>query len=328
MPAIIEPKATLVWIDGDGMVHVQSPNKSPFALSHAFSRTSPACPREQIVIEPSAIGGDFGSKGWTTDEFPCYYLAKATAGRSNGVSSYTERAALDGVSIRHKSSRSSPPSTTTGAFSRIARPSSSTRRVRRRRAFAVPDRRPDRLPSVPYEVPHVSISVHSVYTNTSPATHVRSPGRHRSCLRLGTTRRPDGGEAGWTRSSCAGATSFARTAIWRDRRRDPSLRWAAPSSINSSRRSRPDHPPPPDRAWGIRSARATPATARRDDLTLQPDGTIDIRSGVPDQGAGGHTVAQRVVAATLAIRAGTRPLPRGSTRAKRRPDSAAPAAVA
>ncbi len=36
-------------------------------------------------------------------------------------------------------------------------------------------------------------------------------------------------------------------------------------------------------------------------MTLQPDGTLDVISGVTDQGAGGHTVAQRVVAATLSI---------------------------
>ena len=31
------------------------------------------------MVETSAIGGDFGGKGLTIDEFPCYFLAKATA---------------------------------------------------------------------------------------------------------------------------------------------------------------------------------------------------------------------------------------------------------
>ncbi len=35
-------------------------------------------PKEKIVIEPSFIGGEFGAKALTIEEFPLYYLAHAT----------------------------------------------------------------------------------------------------------------------------------------------------------------------------------------------------------------------------------------------------------
>ncbi len=76
-PGYIEPRATLVWIDGGGVVHVTSTNKSPFGLREQLSVTT-GLPKERIVVHPSFIGGDFGAKGLSVEEFPCYYLAAAT----------------------------------------------------------------------------------------------------------------------------------------------------------------------------------------------------------------------------------------------------------
>ena len=54
----IEPRATLVWIDRAGVVHVHSPNKSPFDLRKQMARTL-GLPLEQITVECTSIGGDF-----------------------------------------------------------------------------------------------------------------------------------------------------------------------------------------------------------------------------------------------------------------------------
>ena len=35
----LEPKATVVWIDGDGTVHIQTPNKAPYNLQRFLART-------------------------------------------------------------------------------------------------------------------------------------------------------------------------------------------------------------------------------------------------------------------------------------------------
>ena len=66
-------------------------------------------PEEDIVIEPSAIGGDFGGKGFTVDEIPCYFLARAT-GRPGALRRETQRRAAawtDPASfVRHVAFRS------------------------------------------------------------------------------------------------------------------------------------------------------------------------------------------------------------------------------
>jgi putative selenate reductase molybdopterin-binding subunit len=64
----------------------------------------------------------------------------------------------------------------------------------------------------------------------------------------------------------------------------------------------PARPHTGSRAWGVALAcRHTGSGKTSLTVTLQPDGTLDVVSGVTDQGAGGHTVAQRVIAATLSI---------------------------
>jgi CO/xanthine dehydrogenase Mo-binding subunit len=73
----IEPRATLVWIDASGVAHFVSTNKSPFSLREQLAVTT-GLPKEQIVIHPSFIGGEFGAKGLSVEEFPCYFLARAT----------------------------------------------------------------------------------------------------------------------------------------------------------------------------------------------------------------------------------------------------------
>ena len=73
----IEPRATLVWIDDAGALHVLSTNKSPFALRDQLAMMT-GLPKDKVVIHPSFIGGEFGAKALTIEEFPLYFLAKAT----------------------------------------------------------------------------------------------------------------------------------------------------------------------------------------------------------------------------------------------------------
>jgi CO/xanthine dehydrogenase Mo-binding subunit len=96
----IEPRATLVWVDDDDTVHVQSPNKTPYGLRGQLARAL-ELPAEKIVIEAAAIGGDFGGKGFTNDEAACYYLARATGRPVRYVESYTEELTVGGA--RHRS---------------------------------------------------------------------------------------------------------------------------------------------------------------------------------------------------------------------------------
>ncbi|HEY3117690.1 MAG TPA: molybdopterin cofactor-binding domain-containing protein, partial [Chloroflexota bacterium] len=70
----IEPHACLVWIDDEGIVHVHGTNKVALALRESLAICA-GLPAEQIVVDCRFIGGDFGGKGSSIDEYACYFLA-------------------------------------------------------------------------------------------------------------------------------------------------------------------------------------------------------------------------------------------------------------
>src|SRR5262249_58228975 len=65
-----------VWLTGD-LVHVVSSNKTPYQLRQQLAESLDV-DEHQIDIENRFIGGDFGGKGLSLDEYACYYLARAT----------------------------------------------------------------------------------------------------------------------------------------------------------------------------------------------------------------------------------------------------------
>src|SRR5581483_9851116 len=85
----IEPHSCIVGIEGDGTVRVCSTNKGPFALRQQLSIVT-GVPQERIVVDSMHIGGDFGGKGHSVDEFACYYLALATGRPVKAVMSPSE----------------------------------------------------------------------------------------------------------------------------------------------------------------------------------------------------------------------------------------------
>jgi CO/xanthine dehydrogenase Mo-binding subunit len=73
----LEPHGCVVWSDDEGRLRVRTTNKSPFALRSQLA-TVTGEPLENIVVDSRFIGGDFGGKGLSIDDFACYYLARAT----------------------------------------------------------------------------------------------------------------------------------------------------------------------------------------------------------------------------------------------------------
>jgi len=307
----IEPHATVVRIDDDGTVHVQTPNKAPYNLQRFMAHVT-GLPAEKIVIEPAAIGGDFGSKGFTSAEYPCYYLAKATGRPVKRVESYTDelranavrhatwiklQTAVDAVGnfLAHRSSV-----TYDGGAYAAAKPS----------AFLMPGF--TGYSGVPYHVPHVEIKARTIYTNTMPGTHVRAPGNMQMFF-------------AWEQhvdqiAAALGIDPFAlrRRNLVRDGQvtvgGDHIVRPAAVAVLDRLQAEVEAKPAPRGHAWGISIAfRHTGGGKTSLDLTLRPDGNIELLSGLTDQGGGGYTVAQRVLAATLGIAPGRIRVRRGST---------------
>lgn len=169
----IEPRATLVWIDDRDIVHVISTNKSPFALRDQLSSAT-GLPREAIVIETTYIGGDFGAKGFSIDEFVCYFLARETRRPIKAVRSYVED--MRSTNVRHASSIRLKTGVTNG---RIVAMSGwivfDGGAYAAAKPLATLQPATKAIPSLPYCIPNAAFEMVTVYTNTVPAGHVRAP---------------------------------------------------------------------------------------------------------------------------------------------------------
>src|SRR5262245_17666222 len=94
----IEPRACVVWIDDQQRMRVICTNKSPAALRQQLSAAL-GLPETQIIIEATFIGGDFGGKGLSIDEYVSYFMAKTTGRPIKSVMNYVDE--LQASNSRH-----------------------------------------------------------------------------------------------------------------------------------------------------------------------------------------------------------------------------------
>lgn len=170
----IEPHATLVWIDEAGTTRIVSTSKTPFRLRRELAACA-GVPIESIIVEQCYIGGDFGAKGLSIDDFPCYFLAKATGRPVKSVRSYLDD--IRSTNIRH----SAEITIKSGIDQHGIIVALSTQAVFNGGAFAAAKPVRTLVPgehwwNSPYRVENVYVDATVAYTNTAPAGHVRSPG--------------------------------------------------------------------------------------------------------------------------------------------------------
>lgn len=296
----LEPHAALVWLDDDGVVHVISTNKAPFTLARQMSATL-GVPVERIVVDNGFIGGDFGGKGTSVLEFPLYYLARATGRPVKAVLSYADELAT--VNTRHK--------TVLRLRTGVNRDGTFVAHAAELRfnggAYAAGKPAPGLiLPGgmstlSAYAVPTARIELTTVYTNTVPGGHVRSPGEVQAVFageshvdmiaaRLGLDplelRRRNALRPG--RVNAAGET-FAHP--------------AAVEVLDAARTAMAwDAPRPPGRGLGI-ALYQRGAGGGRGGIILRalPSGLYELVTGVVDQGVGTHTELRRIAATALGV---------------------------
>jgi CO/xanthine dehydrogenase Mo-binding subunit len=285
--AAIEPRATMVWIDERGIVHVYSTNKSPFALRKQLSIAT-GLPVESIVVEQAFIGGDFGAKGLSVDEFACYFLARATNRPIKAVRSYLDD--MRSTNVRHACKITLKTAITRDG--KIA--AMNGRIVFDGGAFGAGKPIPTVLPAVhafpalPYHIPNASWEAMSVYTNTVPGGHVRAPGETQILFavesHLDIIIREIGADPIAFRIA---NTDEQRMADVLERLRDES-NW--------------NRPPEPGRGRGVSGFKRHVGAGKTSvKLIAHPGGTIEIQTGIVDQGGGNLTAVQRVVSAQLGI---------------------------
>src|SRR5437879_9931068 len=171
----LEPHAGVVAIDEDGRVQVWASNKMPFRLKELLSLAL-QLPPEQIRVNLTPIGGDFGGKGSLMDLPLAYHLARVTGRPVKMLMRYAEE--LMAGNPRHPSGITFRTGVTRDG--RIV-----ARRVKalfNSGAYAAFKPAPSvslggaSMGAGVYRIPNLRIESFCVYTNNIPCGHARSPG--------------------------------------------------------------------------------------------------------------------------------------------------------
>ena len=295
----IEPRATLVWIDRNGIVHVHTPNKSPFDLRNQMARTLGLAP-EQITVECNFIGGDFGGKGLTLDEYACYFLAKASGRPVRHVQTYADEL------------RSGPTRHHTTLTLRTAVAADGTFLAHHSvvlydgGAYAGGKPVPHLLPgfgygTIPYRCANVRLEVSAVYTNTLPSGHIRGPGETQTFFAWERHVDTIADEMGIDPIELRlhNVVTDGDITLNGDKMRQPMGREVLEALQREVGRL---GEPGSANARGVSlvcSHTGGGNTAVR--MGLDVRGRITVTVGVPDQGAGTWTLVQRVAAVALSV---------------------------
>jgi CO/xanthine dehydrogenase Mo-binding subunit len=294
----LEPRATLVSIDGAGIVHVVSTNKSPFLLRQTFSVCT-GVPEDRIVVHASYIGGDFGAKGLSIEEFPCYYLAAATGRPVKHVRSYVDD--LRSTNVRH----ASRTRVRTGVMNDGTIVAQDVNVLFDGGAYAagkvIPNLLPGQLPKLPYRIPNVRLERTAVYTNSIPGCFIRVPGDVQIMFALESAL--DMIAAELRIDPLALRRRNAVVEGDRDLSGSPFLEPRAGEVLDRlERESNWNAPLPAGRGRGMSfTVRHIGIGMTNVQLVPQVTGHIDVRTGTTEQGMGILTALQRVVATELGI---------------------------
>ena len=298
--AYLEPHATLVWPTEDGTIRVLTTNKTPFPLRRQLSMAF-GLPAEQFAVDATYIGGDFGGKGYSVDEFACVALARATGRPIRAVSTYAEE--LGQVNTRHAAVMH--VRTACDADGRLV--AHDVRIVFDGGAYAGAKPLPHlnlagaTATLAGYRVPNVRMEVLAVYTNGIPGGHVRSPGEVQALFagessldELARLRGEDPLDFR-LRNAVREGDLGAAGEHFREARAVETLT-AAADAIDWNRER------PAGRGVGIAmSGRHVGGGKLPLRLRLHHDGTVEVRTGVPEQGAGAWQVIRRSVAVAASV---------------------------
>jgi len=297
-PGYIEPRASLVWIDEGGAVHIACSSKAPYGHRDMIARTL-GLPKERVIVEPSFIGGDFGPKGTTTDDLPLYYLARATGRAVKYVRTYAED--LRSSTVRHAATVRvrfglSNDGKITALDLRVLYDGGAYAAVK-----SLPWLLPGRAPKLAYAIPNARVERMAIYTNTIPAGAVRAPGDVQIFFGVESAIDAIAEELGLDpfelrlrNAAVPGDTDLDGNPIARPRPREvlATLREAMGWERLAA----------PGRGRGIAlSARHIAGGKTSLIAVAHPDGRIEVETGANEPGTGAFTVIARVLAAELGV---------------------------
>ncbi|MGE5058599.1 MAG: xanthine dehydrogenase family protein molybdopterin-binding subunit, partial [Betaproteobacteria bacterium] len=294
--AFLEPHCCLVWIDEQERVQMWSPNKAPQGLKESMCNAFKIAP-ERVCIHPVAIGGDFGGKGAPIDEPICYLLALRTGRPVKMIMEYREEfiagaprhAAVlrlktgvkhDGAIVAHQMDAFLDA----GAYGGF-RPGAVVGGIAHAGGC--------------YRAEHSRISVSRIYTNNLPGGQMRAPGE------------PQGFFAAESHMDCV-ARKLGMDPVefrlknlieegdetltgghYRGIKAKETLRAAVKAAAYKS-------PKPENVGRGVAMGYRGPGGGNTSvKISLNPDGSIVIHTGLFEQGTGTYTTMRQIVAEEL-----------------------------
>jgi CO/xanthine dehydrogenase Mo-binding subunit len=294
----LEAHASAVRFSPAGRAEVITTNKAPFSLRRQLSAALDM-PLELIEVDSAVIGGDFGGKGLSIDEYVLLLLARRTGRPARLAVGYDEE--LRAYGPRHGGHLRLR--TAVDADGRIVAHDADILLDGGAYAAAKPVPElitPGALHSMaPYDIPALRIRVRVVYTNTVPGGHMRCPGELQAAFaseshvdELAAATGLDPIEFRRRNVLSEGSSSAVGELIRRPMAGPVLEALAAQAPVGGS----------PSRGFGVALV-ARRMEGGQQSVGLRPidDRRIQVLTGLPDQGAGAHTMMIRVAARCLSI---------------------------
>ncbi len=296
--AYIEPHSCIVKAEADGRADIWACSKVPYGIREQVANAVQIDP-EKLVVHPVYIGGDFGGKGDFMDVAVCYFLSKKSGRPVKMVMDYGEEFVAgnprhssivkvktgvkrDGTLVAHHMEFIFD-SGAYGAF--------------KPNAFL----NGPHACAGPYNIPHVLIEEHMVYTNKIPCGHMRAPGD------------PQGFFANESQMDLVARKLGMEPAVFRkknlmhDGDQDPTGETVdyikAEETLERALQEAGYHKPKPKNVgrgigmvqWLTNSGYGSVA------LTIDEKGMVTLASAMLDQGAGTYTLLCEIVAEELKV---------------------------
>ena len=299
----LEPHACVVDIDDTGRVQIWANNKGPFMLREQLAAVWDM-PQDNIRVNPTSIGGDFGGKGSFMDIPLCYYLSRAAGRPVKMVMDYVQE--LMAGNPRH-------PATIT-----IKTGMKQDGRIWARQARCVFNsgaygafkprvhlRGADHSGG-PYRIPNVHINSYMVYTNNIPCGHMRAPAKPQVAFAVESHMDLIAREMGIDPyefrmlNVLKDGDSNPVGEEWLNVRAGEVLQKAAEAAGWSQPKRTSDSGAYVGR--GISISDQPPGSGQSSaEIQMDADGKATLLMSLWDTGTGAHTVLRQVVAETLAI---------------------------
>lgn len=169
----IEPHSCVAQTAADGSAELWTCSKVPYGIREQVANAL-RIPQEKLIINPCYIGGDFGGKGDFMDVAVAYLLSKKAGRPVKLVMDYDEEFLAGNprhASLIHVKTGVKKDGTLVAHHMNFIFDSGAYGAFKPNAFLNGPH-----LSAGPYNIPHVFIEEHMVYTNKIPCGHMRSPG--------------------------------------------------------------------------------------------------------------------------------------------------------